>query len=58
MRYLFESTQNPNVIWLDLDKLDFTQNAEVKPLSLEKSPNLVGNVSDCFVSNPYINFWR
>ncbi len=56
MRYFFESTQSPNVIWMDLDKLDFSQNAEVKALSLEESPNLVGNVSDCFVSKKAYKF--
>lgn len=52
--YFFESTQSPNIIWIDLDKLDFSVNASVKALGLSMNHDLVGDVSDKFVvTQPY-----
>jgi choloylglycine hydrolase len=33
-RYFFESTRSPNVFWLDLDQLDFSEGAPVQRLML------------------------
>ena len=42
--YFFELTNSPNVIWTELDKLDFNEGAEVKMLDPETT-NLSGNIS-------------
>jgi choloylglycine hydrolase len=42
--YYFNSTSAPNIIWLDLNKMDFSENA--KPLSLDPTDiHLQGDAS-------------
>ncbi len=43
--YYFESTTSPNIIWVHLDELDFSQGAPVKKIDLVNDPDRVGNVS-------------
>jgi penicillin V acylase-like amidase (Ntn superfamily) len=43
--YYFESTTSPNIIWVRLDELDFSQGAPVKKIDLVNDPDRVGNVS-------------
>ena len=40
--YFFESSISPNIIWVKLDKLDFTK---VQKLDLANNPDRVGDVS-------------
>ncbi|OZG26160.1 choloylglycine hydrolase [Williamsia sp. 1138] len=58
-RYVFESTTRPNIVWVNLDDLDFTEgSAELKldlmsKLALEGG--LAGNVSDKFEDDGSLN---
>lgn len=54
-RYFFELTTAPNVIWLELDKLNFTQGAPVMMLNPDDI-NLSGEVSECFAAAAQIPF--
>jgi penicillin V acylase-like amidase (Ntn superfamily) len=46
--YYFESTTSPNIIWVILDKLDFSQGAPVKKIDLVSEPDRLGDVSSEF----------
>lgn len=43
--YFFESTTSPNIFWMYLDKLDFSEGAPVKKLDLVNDPDRVSDVS-------------
>ena len=45
LRYFFESTRSPNVFWLDLDGLDFSEGAPVQRLMLTDGSVYAGNAS-------------
>ena len=45
-RYYFESTRSPNVFWLDLAGLDFSEGAPVKRLMLTDGSIYAGNADD------------
>lgn len=46
LRYFFESTRSPNVFWLDLDGLDFSEGAPVQRLMLTDGSIYAGNAAD------------
>lgn len=46
LRYYFESTRSPNVFWLDLDGLDFSEGAPVQRLLLTGGAIYAGNAAD------------
>jgi choloylglycine hydrolase len=46
--YFFESTLSPNIIWVQLDGLDFSPGAPVRKLDLVNSGDLVGDVTGQF----------
>jgi choloylglycine hydrolase len=48
-RYYFEYSSSPHMIWVTFGKLDFSREASVKMLDIEKRKNLVGDQSDAFV---------
>lgn len=53
-RYFFESTDRPNVFWVDLSKLDLNMHAPIKKLSLQHGEVYAGEVSKHFVvSKPF-----
>lgn len=54
--YFFESTLSPNIVWVQLDKLDFKEGAPVKKLDLVHQKDLVGEVSDKFAAAPAFQF--
>ncbi len=43
--YFFENILNPNVVWLDFNKLDFSEKGKVKKLDLENEQNYTGESS-------------
>ena len=47
-RYFFESTRSPNVFWVALDDLDFSQDAEVRRLPLTKGEIYAGDAAAAF----------
>jgi penicillin V acylase-like amidase (Ntn superfamily) len=46
--YYFENVLTPNVFWVDLKKVDFSQNALVKKLTLEKHDTYAGDAVGSF----------
>ncbi len=46
--YYFESTTSPNIVWVPMQSLDFTEGAPVKKLDLIKNPDRVGDCSKEF----------
>ncbi|HQP25202.1 MAG TPA: linear amide C-N hydrolase [Smithellaceae bacterium] len=52
--YYFENVLTPNVFWVNLKKIDFSENAPVKKLSLEKNEIYAGDALDSFRNaNPF-----
>lgn len=54
--YYFENVLNPNVVWVDMKKLDFSTTAKVKKLALDKDQVYAGECSDKFVVTPAFSF--
>ncbi len=53
--YYFEDALSPNAIWVDLNKMDFSQKGKVKKLVLDKQQIYGGETSDKFIeSKPFI----
>lgn len=53
--YYFEDALSPNAIWVDLKKLDFSENGKIKKLALDKSQIYAGETSDKFVeTEPFV----
>ncbi len=46
--YYFDNVLNPNVVWVEFDKIDFSENAKVRKLSLENNENYSGESSMSF----------
>jgi choloylglycine hydrolase len=43
--YYFDNVLNPNVVWVEFSKLDFSETAKVRKLSLDKNENYSGESS-------------
>ncbi len=54
--YYFENVLSPNVIWVEFDKIDFSETAKVKKLSLADNENYAGESSLNFKNTPMFNF--
>mgnify|MGYP005836111513 CR=1 FL=1 len=54
--YYFESTLAPNVFWVDLKKLDFSEGAQVKKLEVGNFPTHSGETSALFKETPPFEF--
>ncbi len=53
--YYFESTLSPNIIWVQLNRLDFKSGSAVKKLNLVGNYDLAGDVSDQFkTAKPFV----
>jgi len=54
-RYYFEFSRMPNVVWVDLDKLDLSKGASEQILNLAKNIEAAGEVSGEFQKcDPFI----
>jgi len=52
--YYFENVLNPNVVWVDFSKIDFSENGKVRKLSLSNNENYAGESSASFkVTKPF-----
>jgi penicillin V acylase-like amidase (Ntn superfamily) len=52
--YYFDNVLNPNVIWVDFNKIDFSESAKVKKLGLDQNENYSGESSMNFkVAQPF-----
>ncbi|MGY6531059.1 MAG: linear amide C-N hydrolase [Cyanobacterium sp.] len=47
-RYFFESTRQPNVFWVDMDKLDLSEGSPVKKLNIVDGRTFSGDTSSFF----------
>lgn len=54
--YYFESTLSPNIFWIDLKKLDFSQGAPVKKLSLTHNEIYAGDAGKDFKDSTPFTF--
>jgi len=54
--YFFESSLRPNIIWVDLDAIDFADTTPVRKLDLINGGDLVGDVTASFVPAQSISF--
>ncbi|BAU10922.1 hypothetical protein LEP3755_14140 [Leptolyngbya sp. NIES-3755] len=55
-RYFFESVRSPNVFWVELNNLDFTEGSPVKKLTLTEGSIFAGDTSDQFQSTEPMKF--
>lgn len=52
--YYFENVLNPNVVWVEFNKIDFSENGKVRKLSLDKNENYAGESSLNFkIAQPF-----
>ena len=52
--YYFDNVLNPNVVWLDLKKIDFSEKSPVKKLPLANNENYAGESNNALVvSKPF-----
>lgn len=48
--YYFDNVLNPNVVWVEFNKIDFSEKAKVKKLNLDNNENFAGESSMSFKS--------
>lgn len=46
--YYYENTESPNLVWVELEKLNFDKKQKTKKIDLVKNYSLIGNISDKF----------
>ena len=52
--YYFDNVLNPNVVWVEFSKIDFSEKGKVRKLSLANNENYSGECSSKFqVANPF-----
>lgn len=52
--YYFESTLSPNIVWLNLNEIDFSPSSQTRKLQLDGNLELVGNqTKNLVVSKPF-----
>ncbi|WP_413582408.1 linear amide C-N hydrolase [Bdellovibrio sp. HCB288] len=56
--YFYENTLSPNVVWVQLNRLDFQKAAPVRKLSLVKNYDLVGDVTGVFKPEKMFQFQK
>lgn len=54
--YYFDNILNPNVVWVEFSKLDFSEKGKVKKLSLDNNENYSGESSQNFKVTPSFKF--
>ena len=56
LRYYFESTLSPNIVWVDLAKLNFEPGSGIRSLRVEGNDEALGNISTAFKPAKPISF--
>ncbi|MDG0816868.1 linear amide C-N hydrolase [Bdellovibrio svalbardensis] len=56
--YFYESSVAPNLVWVQLPKLDFRKNASVKKITLVKNYDLVGDITNKFKKTKSFQFQK
>lgn len=54
--YYFETVKTPNTFWVDLKKVDFSKEADVKRLSVSKNETYSGDTSSSFTKTASFKF--
>lgn len=54
--YYFDNVLNPNVLWVDFNKINFSEKGKVKKLSLDKNERYSGESSLSFKNSPPFKF--
>ena len=54
--YFFESTMTPNIFWINMKDLDFSEGASVKKLNLANGETYAGNAAKNMVDSPSFKF--
>ena len=54
--YYFEDALSPNTVWVELNKIDFSETSKVKKLALDKQQIYAGESSDKFVESAPFKF--
>lgn len=54
--YYFENVLNPNVVWVDFNKVDFSEKGKVRKLSLSQHENYAGESSKFFETTKPFEF--
>jgi penicillin V acylase-like amidase (Ntn superfamily) len=57
-RYYFEFTDMPNVVWIDLDKLNLEEGAPIQAFDMVSDINVSGEVSGKFRPTKPIDFYK
>ncbi|QDK36706.1 linear amide C-N hydrolase [Bdellovibrio sp. NC01] len=56
--YFYENTLSPNIVWVQLPKLDFKKGSEVKKITLVKNFDLIGDVTSQFKATKSFEFLK
>ncbi len=56
LRFYFESTLSPNIVWVDLSTIDFKPKSGVRSLRVEGDDEVIGNVTRSFHAAKPISF--
>ena len=56
LRSYFESTLSPNIVWVDLPKVDFEPGSGIRSLRVEGNDEVIGNVTQSFRPAKPISF--
>jgi len=54
--YYFESTISPNLIWIDLNKLNFSKNSKSQYIDIKDDSNLVGDITNVLQDSITLEF--
>ena len=58
LKYYFDSVVSPSVFWVDINKLDLSENGKVKKLDLAYYPNYSGEVSNKFKNDKPFKWFK
>jgi choloylglycine hydrolase len=54
--YYFDSALSPQMVWLNLRRIDFKAGSGIRAIAIETNPNLQGNLNDQLKATPPIRF--
>ncbi len=56
LRYYFESTLSPNILWVDMTTIDFSPESGIRNVLVEGNDDLIGNINKSFQAAKNITF--
>ena len=54
--YYFESALSPNIVWVNLDKINFAPGSGVRAVKVEENYSIIGNIDDALAPAAPISF--